>query len=280
VSRRRVALTIAGSDSGGGAGILADAAAFRAAGVWPTVAVTAVTAQNTTGFRRVDVLSPEAVRAQIEAVVADIRVDAAKTGMLGLAAVVATVADLLGVLGVPVVVDPVLRSTSGAALVDDAAIDAYRMRLLPVATLVTPNLDEAAALTGVAVVDRGSMEVAGRALVELGAGAALVTGGHLPGDVAADCLVTADGVRWFEAPRIATPHTHGTGCVLSAAITAGLALGDDLPAAVARGRAAVRAAIAAGFALGAGPGPVDPGPVDPGPVDPGPVDPGPVHRSP
>jgi len=255
---RPVALSVAGSDSGGGAGVLADAAAFRRQGVWATIAITAVTAQNTLGVTRVDVLEPALVRAQIDAVVSDIGVDAVKTGMLGSAAVAATVADALAGVG-PLVVDPVLRSSSGAALLDDAGLDVYRRRLLPLAVLVTPNLAEAAALTGLAVSDRRGMAAAGAALVAMGAGAALVTGGHLPGDVVADCLVTRERTWWWDAPRLASPHTHGTGCVLSAAITARLARGDTLVAAVRVGRAAVRRAIRAGLGFGSGVGPVDPG---------------------
>jgi hydroxymethylpyrimidine/phosphomethylpyrimidine kinase len=255
---RPVALSVAGSDSSGGAGVLADAATFRAAGVWPTVAITAVTAQNTVGVQRVQVLDPGLVRAQIESVVSDIGVDAVKTGMLGSAAIVAVVVDALHGLG-PLVVDPVLRSTSGTTLLDGGGLELYRDGLIPLAALVTPNLAEASALTGLDVSDRRGMAAAGQAIVAMGAGAALVTGGHLPGDLVVDCLVADGRTRWFEGRRLPSPNTHGTGCVLSAAITARLALGDDLATAVRAGHRVVRAAIRRGVTLGAGPGPVDPG---------------------
>jgi len=221
-------------------------------------AIVALTAQNTVGVIAVHEVPASFVIAQIEAVFSDIGVDAVKTGMLGSGAVAAAVADALAGIG-PLVVDPVVRSTSGAALVDDAGLDVYRGRLLPLATLVTPNFAEAAVLTGLPVDDRRGMVAAAEALVAMGAGAALVTGGHLPGDTVADCLVTRDRTWWWEAPRLVTRHTHGTGCVLSAAITARLARGDALVAAVRVGRGAVRRAIRAGVAFGSGDGPVDPG---------------------
>jgi hydroxymethylpyrimidine/phosphomethylpyrimidine kinase len=253
-----VALTIAGSDSGGGAGVLADAAAFRAVGVWPTAAITAVTAQNTLGVDAVAVMDPNLVLAQIHAVVRDIGVDAVKTGMLGdarVAAAVAAAADELPSL----VVDPVLVSSSGTPLLDVDGVDVVRARLVPAATLVTPNLPEAAVLTGLEVTDRDGMAAAAESLVAMGARAVLVTGGHLPGDVVADCLYAGGRCRWFEAPRHPAVHTHGTGCVLSAVITAHLARGDGLDDAVRAARAAVRRAIERGVALGSGVGPVDAG---------------------
>jgi len=257
---RPVALTVAGSDSGGGAGVLADAAVFRAFGVWPTMAITAVTAQNTQGVDAVAVMDPDMVLAQIQAVVRDIGVDAVKTGMLGSGAVASAVAA--GIAGLPaVVVDPVLVSSTGTPLLDADGVDVLRSRLLPLATVVTPNLVEAAALTGLPVTDRDGMAAAAEALVGMGARAALVTGGHLPGDSVADCLVSGGRCRWFEAPRQRSVHTHGTGCVLSAAIAAGLALGDGLDDAVPAARAAVRQAIERGVALGSGVGPVDGGAV-------------------
>ena len=240
--------------------MLADAAVFRAFGVWPTAAVTAVTAQNTMGVEAVAVMDPGLVRAQITAVVRDIGVDAVKTGMLGSGEVASVVAATLR--GLPaVVVDPVLASSSGTTLLDADGLDVMRSRLLPVATVVTPNLAEAAALTGLAVTDRDGMVAAGEALVALGAQAALVTGGHLPGTSVADCLVSDGRCRWFEAERDPSGHTHGTGCVLSAAIAARLALGDGLVDAVQAGREAVRRAIRAGLAIGSGGGPVDAGAV-------------------
>ena len=255
---RPVALTIAGSDSGGGAGVLADAAVFRALGVWPTVAIAAVTAQNTQGVDAVAVMDPDIVLAQIQAVVRDIGVDAVKTGMLGSGAVASAVAA--GIAGLPsVVVDPVLVSSSGTPLLDDDGVDVLRSRLLPLARVVTPNLAEAAVLTGLPVTDRDDMAAAAETLVGMGAQAALVTGGHLPGGTVADCLVAGGRCRWFEAPRHAVVHTHGTGCVLSAAIAACLARGDALDDAVQVARASVRQAIERGVALGSGVGPVDGG---------------------
>ncbi len=257
MTRRPVALTVAGSDSGGGAGVVADAATFRAHGVWPTVAVTAVTAQDTMGVRAVAVIDPAVVRAQIEAVREDLAPAAVKTGMLGTAAVVEAVAQAL-VAQPNVVVDPVLRSTSGTDLLEPAARGALVERLLPLAALVTPNLAEAAALSGLEVGGRRDMERAGRALLATGVGAVLVTGGHLPGPVAADCLVTPAGTRWLEGRRIDSPNTHGTGCVLSAAVTARLARGEGLEDAVRGARRFLRRAIRAGVALGNGPGAVEP----------------------
>jgi hydroxymethylpyrimidine/phosphomethylpyrimidine kinase len=256
------ALTIAGSDSGGGAGILADAATFRAWGVWPTVAITAVTAQNTRGVTQSAPVDPALIAAQIEAIRADISIDSVKTGMLGTAAAVEAVADALRGLPAPVV-DPVMVSSSGHRLLDDAGIAAVRTRLVPGAALVTPNVAEAEVLTGCPVTDRASMENAARALVDAGAHAALVTGGHLDG---ADCLVAgADLPYWIVGDILEARTTHGTGCVLSAAITAGLALGADLRTACEEASAYVRAAIANGVDLGAGPGAVNPPPrVSPG----------------
>jgi hydroxymethylpyrimidine/phosphomethylpyrimidine kinase len=255
--RPPVALTVAGSDSGGGAGALADAATFRAHGVWPTAAITAVTAQDTRGVHAVEVVPPAVVVAQVTAVRDDIGPDAAKTGMLGTAAVVRAVAGALEGMA-NLVVDPVLRATSGADLLGPGGAQAVAERLVPLAALVTPNLAEAAALTGLEVVDRRGMAAAGAALLRMGARAALVTGGHLPGPVVADCLVTTGGARWFEGRRIDSPHTHGTGCVLSAAVAARLARGEELEEAVAGARRFLRRAIRAAVVLGAGPGAVAP----------------------
>ena len=256
---RTVGLTIAGVDSGGGAGIVADLRTFDALGVWGTVALTAITAQNSVGIQRVEILAPDVVRAQIDSVLADLRPDAIKTGMLGNSAVVATVAEALGAASAPLVVDPVLIATSGRRLLDEGGVEAVRDRLLPLATLVTPNLAEAAALTGVRPGGRAEMAAAAQALVRLGSGAALVTGGHLPGDLVADCLVVGDAAPcWFEAPRLPGGSTHGTGCVLSAAVTARLACGSPVEQACERGISFVRAAIAGRVVLGGGDGAADP----------------------
>lgn len=257
-----VALTIAGTDSGGGAGIAADLKTFAAHGVWGTCAVTAVTAQNTVGVSRAEVLPAALVTAQIVAVTDDFAVAAAKTGMLGGRKVVAAVAAAVEARALhPLVVDPVALSTSGANLISPDGLAALRDRLVPLADLVTPNLAEAAALAGWSdpPANRAGMEEVGRAVLALGAGAVLVTGGHLRDPEAADLLLGRDGgVRWFAGPRLASRNTHGTGCVLSAAITARLARGDDLVQAIEGAKAFVTDAIAAGVQLGAGPGAVNP----------------------
>lgn len=220
-TRRPIALTVAGTDSSGGAGVVADVRTFAAHGVWAAVAVTAVTAQNAAGVGGIALIEPALVQAQMRSV-ADVR--AVKTGMLGTAATVEAVADALPAC--PLVVDPVIVSTSGTPLLDAAGVDALRRRLLPAAAVVTPNLAEAAALTGGAVGSRREMEQAALALLRLGCRAVLVTGGHLDDGTAADCLLGGAGAPvWLEGTRLAG-SAHGTGCVLSAAIAAGLALGD------------------------------------------------------
>lgn len=253
-SRPPVALTVAGVDSSGGAGLTADLAAFAAQGVWGSCAVTAVTAQHSLGVDAVEMLSGDIVAAQIAAVCTDLPVAAAKTGMLGDAAMVEVVATALGA-DVDLVVDPVLVATSGAALFAAGAgvADAYAP-LLARAAVVTPNALEAAALTGIDIGDDDSMVDAARLLVDLGVRAALVKGGHVTQDGARDCLIVAGqpGPIWLEAPRLDFPDTHGTGCVLSASIAAGLALGDDLVSACRRGKSAVTSAIERAVRLGAG----------------------------
>jgi hydroxymethylpyrimidine kinase/phosphomethylpyrimidine kinase len=237
----KVALTIAGVDSSGGAGVTADLAAFAAQGVWGACAVTAVTAQNTRGVDAVEMLSPDIVVAQINAVCDDMLVGAIKTGMLGSPAMVTTVAAALP-FGVPLVVDPVMVATTGASLFDG---DVDYSALLSRATVVTPNAHEARALTGIEVSDNDSMVRAARALLETGCSAALVKGGHVGTGAARDCLLLQGqpGPVWLDSPRVVTDETHGTGCVLSAAIAAGLALGDDITSACRRGKAAVTNAI-------------------------------------
>jgi hydroxymethylpyrimidine/phosphomethylpyrimidine kinase len=255
----RVALTIAGSDSGGAAGIQADLKTFHQFGVFGTSVICAVTAQNTRGVTAWEALQPGLVAAQIDAVALDLRPGAVKTGMLGSAELVNTVADGLARHGLEhYVLDPVMVATSGDRLL---ARDAERLiaeRLVPLALLVTPNLDEAGILVGREVAKPDEMERAGRELVRRGAQAALVKGGHLMGDVVVDVLVTAAGlVRRYEHPRIDTTSTHGTGCTLSAAVTAGLALGRTLEQAVVDGLDFVHRAIAAAPGLGSGHGPLN-----------------------
>jgi hydroxymethylpyrimidine/phosphomethylpyrimidine kinase len=253
------ALTVAGSDSGGGAGIQADLKTFQALSVWGMSAVTAVTVQNTKGVEGYEELSPRVVGDQVRAVVTDIGVDAAKTGMLASRPIIEAVAEALTELRVPnLVVDPVFMSKHGHPLLAEDAVEALRTSILPLATLVTPNLPEAAGLAAMPVRHRGQMEAAGRAILDLGPSAVLVKGGHLETEDATDLLVSQSGVEEIAAERIDTPHTHGTGCVLSAAITARLARGDRLEDAVREGKAFVTEAIRAHLEIGQGIGPIDP----------------------
>jgi hydroxymethylpyrimidine/phosphomethylpyrimidine kinase len=254
----RIALTIAGSDSGGGAGIQADLKTFHQFGVYGTSVIVALTAQNTKGVRAVEPVSPSMVAAQLEALAEDLPPAALKTGMLAEAELVRLVAGAVraNAWG-PLVVDPVMVSSSGHRLLAVDAEQALRDALLPLAALVTPNLDEAAILTGRAVRDVPAMERAGADLLALGARAALVTGGHLPGDELTDVLVTRAGVRRFTRPRLATRSTHGTGCTLSAAITAGLALARPLDVAVTDALDFVHRAMVSAPPLGAGHGPLN-----------------------
>lgn len=256
-----VALTIAGSDSGGGAGVTADLKTFEALGVWGTVAIVAVTAQNTLGVQSFEMLPTALVHAQIESVMTDISVDAAKTGMLASAELVQAVAVAVVRFGVsPLVVDPVFVSTHGDTLLADDAVGVLRDQLLPLAAVVTPNLPEAAALVGQRIESREDMETAAVKLLAMGPRVVMLKGGHLAGSASPDLVVTEDGTRrWLEAGRIAGTHTHGTGCVLSAAITAELARGTDAIEACVAAKEFVGRAIAAGVDLGAGIGPVNPG---------------------
>jgi len=256
-----VALTVAGTDSGGGAGVAADLRTFCAHRVWGAVAVTAVTAQDTLGVQAVEPVAPAVIRAQIDSVLGDLGADAVKTGMLGSEAAVRAVAAGLRSRGAgPLVVDPVLRATTGRALLADEALACLTEVLLPLAALVTPNLAEAAALAGVpAVVDRDGMVGAAERILRTGAGAVLVTGGHLVGERAADCLLTPGAApRWLVSDRIDDAGTHGSGCVLSAAVTARLALGDELGEACAAAKRYVTAAIAASVRVGRGEAAVSP----------------------
>jgi hydroxymethylpyrimidine/phosphomethylpyrimidine kinase len=257
-ARPRV-LSIAGSDSGGGAGIQADLKTFSAFGVFGMTAITAVTVQNTRGVQGFEALSPATVADQVRAVASDIGVDAAKTGMLANAAIVEAVAGAVRETGIArLVVDPVFVSKHGDRLLEADAIDALRSLILPLAALVTPNLPEAGGLAGIAVESRDDMRRAADAIRSLGARAVLVKGGHLEGDRADDLLVHDGGEEWLEIERLDTPNTHGTGCTLSAAAAARLALGDTVPEAARAAKAFVTEAIRHALAIGQGIGPVDP----------------------
>jgi len=253
---RPVALTIAGSDPSGGAGIQADLKTFHQFGVYGEAVLTLLTVQNTTRLERVECLAPEFVLAQLRAVLADIPPAAAKTGALGNAGIIEAIADIAASFRFPLVVDPVMISKHGTALVSADARTAIGTRLIPRAALITPNLAEAAALTGVEIRDGHGMRDAARRLRDMGARSILVKGGHLAG-AATDILL--DGEDWYEfpAPRIATVHTHGTGCAFSAAITAELAAGAAIPNAVARAKTFIWEAIRSNPGLGHGSGPVN-----------------------
>ena len=254
---RQIALTIAGSDSGGGAGIQADLKTFAAWEVFGTSVIVAITAQNTLGVRAVHPVPADVISAQLDALAEDLPPHACKTGMLATRELVELVAAAINSRGWRrYVLDPVMVSTSGDRLLDTDAVDAIRNQLLPLALCVTPNLDEAEFLTGRPVRTPEAMVDAGKALVDLGAGAALVKGGHLKSDILVDVLVTADGVERFTRTRQHTFATHGTGCTLSAAMTAALALGFDLDRAVVDALSYLQAAIHAAPGLGAGHGPV------------------------
>ncbi|MGX2994282.1 bifunctional hydroxymethylpyrimidine kinase/phosphomethylpyrimidine kinase [Streptomyces sp. JNUCC 64] len=251
-------LTVAGSDSGGGAGVQADLKTMLALGTHGMSVLTAVTAQNSRGVQGVWELPVAAVRAQYRSVVDDIGVQAVKTGMLSSAELVETVAGLLAATDAPVVVDPVGVSKHGDPLLAASALDAVRRELLPTATVATPNLDEVAQLTGITVVSEDGMRRAADAVLGFGPRWALIKGGHLAGD-AVDLLTDGAEEHWLRAPRLDNRHTHGTGCTLASAIAARLAHGDRVPRAVTAAKAYVTGAIGAGYALGAGIGPVDHG---------------------
>jgi hydroxymethylpyrimidine/phosphomethylpyrimidine kinase len=254
-----IALTIAGSDSGGGAGIQADLKAFSALGVYGASVITAITAQNTRTVTMVEPTSPAMIAAQIAAVFDDLDVRAVKLGMLGGQDAIETVAKGLARRAVPVVLDPVMVAKSGDALLPDAAVATLRETLLPRAELLTPNLPEAARLLGCDVArDEAEMVEQGTALRALGPRAVLMKGGHAEGADCVDLLVEASGITRLTAPRIATRNTHGTGCTLSAAIAAGIAQGMALPVAVRRAHRYLQGAIAAadGLGVGSGHGPV------------------------
>jgi hydroxymethylpyrimidine/phosphomethylpyrimidine kinase len=251
------ALTIAGSDSGGGAGVQADLKTFLACGVHGMSAITAVTVQNSHGVSGFYELPPNAVAEQIESVVTDIGVGAAKTGMLATAEIMAAVADTVRRLGIrPFVVDPVAASQHGDPLLRPDALAALREHIVPLATVLTPNLGEVRLLTGVEVRGRADMLDAAKALLDLGARWVLVKGGHLAGADAVDLLYDGTDHIEFPAPRHETPHTHGSGDTLAAAITASLARGRPVRDAVADGKRFITEAVRGSFPLGSGLGPV------------------------
>ena len=250
---------IAGSDSSGGAGIQADIKTASAFGLYAMAAITAITVQDTERVHAIELVSSKTVRDQIRVCLADMGADAIKIGMLGSADIVGVVASALKkhARGIPIVLDPVMVSSGGKRLLARDAVEAFTAKLLPLATLVTPNLPEARALTRVRGNDRHAGETAGRRLMEMGAGAALIKGGHATRETVDDVLVWPGGVEIYAFPRIATRHTHGTGCVLSTAIACGLAKGESLPLATGRAREFVQAAIETAPGLGRGHGPVN-----------------------
>jgi hydroxymethylpyrimidine/phosphomethylpyrimidine kinase len=253
-------LVVAGSDSGGGAGIQADIKTITMLGGFATTAITALTAQNTLGVEEVLAVEPRFVALQMKSVLTDIGADAIKTGMLGSARVIEAVAAICETLafGVPLIVDPVMVAKGGARLLDRGASDALVLRLLPLASLVTPNVPEAEILTGMKLSTPRDLERAADALLALGPSAVLMKGGHLEGDVVVDLLRTADGAEHrFESPRLTSRSTHGTGCTLASGIAAGVAEGLTLHGAVARARDFVIKGIEQAPGLGRGHGPLE-----------------------
>jgi hydroxymethylpyrimidine/phosphomethylpyrimidine kinase len=251
-------LILAGSDSGGGAGLQADLKTVTALGGYAATAVTAITVQNTLGVTDVLAVPADMVTAQARAVLDDIGADALKTGMLGDIAMVETVAAILdSAAGIPAVVDPVMTAKGGAALLATDAMDAVRRLMVPRARLLTPNVPEAEALTGLSISSLDDQRRAGEAMLALGARAVLMKGGHLHGERVTDLLLTPEGETLFESARVETRHTHGTGCTLASACAVGLAQGLPLEAAVARAWAYVQEAIARAPGLGRGHGPLD-----------------------
>ncbi len=252
-------LIIAGSDSGGGAGIQADIKTVTALGGYAATAITALTAQDTKDVHGVHEISPDFVRQQIEVVMRDIGADCIKTGMLHRTEILETVADAIAEFAprVPVVVDPVMVAKGGAKLLDVDVVDILNARLVPMATVLTPNLPEAEILSGMKIESADDMRTAAKILLRLGPTAVLMKGGHLPGDEVTDFLVTKDDVRSFVSPRLDSRDTHGTGCTLSSAIAAGLAAGMDVGDAVVRARTYVFRAIETAPGYGGGHGPMN-----------------------
>ncbi len=254
-------LIVAGSDSGGGAGLQADIKTVSALGGYAMTAVTALTAQNTLGVFGVVGVEPAFVQQQMRVVLDDIGADALKTGMLHDAAVIEAVCQVLESLepGIPVVVDPVMVAQSGDSLLEPDAVETLKGRLVPRAAVLTPNVPEAERLAGQEIRDVDDMTEAARALLDLGPAAVLLKGGHLEGKVVTDVLATHQGIERFQSPRLETPHTHGTGCTLASAVATGLAQGMALRAAVVRARAYLQEALRSAPGLGRGHGPVNHG---------------------
>ena len=249
-------LVIAGSDSGGGAGIQADIKTAMALGAYASTALTALTVQDTTGVHAIHTVPPAFIRHQIATALNDPGADAVKTGMLGDAATIEAVAEALAGCTLPVVIDPVMVAKGGATLLQTAALAALKRTLLPLAALITPNLPEAELLTGLPIATLPAMHHAADILLTLGVPAVLLKGGHAEGDTVTDLLATPDGTTEYTRPRLPTRHTHGTGCTLASAVACGLAAGMALPDAVERARNYVQAAIAAAPGIGAGHGPL------------------------
>lgn len=254
-----IALTIAGSDSGGCAGIQADIKTFSALGVFGTSAIASLTAQNTLGVQGVLPIDPAFVALQIRSVLSDLNVGAIKTGMLGTRDIVLAVAQELRGLSIPLVIDPVMVATSGDRLLTEDAVSAYIEHLFPIATLITPNLNEAAVLTNTPVArSLAEAKAQGAMLISMGVNAVLVKGGHGEGNQAVDVLMNATGAHEFSSPRLNTKNTHGTGCSLASAVAAGLAKGLPLPEAVGQAKTFLANALAAAdrLSIGHGAGPV------------------------
>lgn len=249
-------LIIAGSDSGGGAGIQADIKTVTMLGGYAATAVTAITVQNTLGVTGMHAVPPEIVSAQIRAVLSDIGADAIKIGMLGDSATIEAVAQALVGVDIPIVLDPVMVAKGGSRLLADDAVDALMRLLMPRARLITPNAPELSALTDTAIEDEADLLLAAQELAGQGAVAVLAKGGHLDGDTVVDWLVAPNSQQRFAAPRMETRHTHGTGCTLASAIATGLAAGLPMPVAVERARTYLLAAIAAAPGFGQGHGPL------------------------
>jgi len=254
-------LIVAGSDSGGGAGIQADIKSVTALGGYAATAITALTAQDTRGVHGILGVAPDFIRKQMEVVLADIGADAIKLGMLHDRAVIEAVCDVLegSAAGIPVVADPVMVAKGGARLLSEAAVETLRQRLLPLACIVTPNIPEAEVLAGMSIGGESDLPAAAARILELGATAALMKGGHMSGDTVTDLLVTASNSQVFEHPRIETSSTHGTGCTLASAIATGIAQRQDLHEAVGRAIDYVQEAIRRAPGYGTGHGPLDHG---------------------